>query len=52
MYYYLYLHTREHPEGIMVEGLRFNTPLEAQTYAVRHSLAWRWNGFCTIKKGE
>ena len=55
--YEILIHTRECPQGFAFEGfLDDNRPAlffseeEARKYASDMSLAWRWHGYCTIRK--
>jgi hypothetical protein len=57
--YEILIHTRECPQGFVFEGfLDDNKPAlffsekEARKYASDMSLAWRWSGYCTIRKRE
>ena len=57
--YEILIHTRECPQGFVFEGFLddnrpalFPSEQEARKYASDMSLAWRWNGYCTIRKRE
>lgn len=55
--YEILIHTRDCPQGFVFEvdnnsPALFCSEKEARKYASDMSLAWRWNGYCTIRKRE
>ena len=54
--YEILIHTRDCPQGFVCENdnkpVTFPSKQEARKYAADMSLAWRWSGYCTIRKRE
>lgn len=53
--YEILIHTRECPQGRVWEvkkGIEFKTKQEAEVYANKYALGWRWHGYYTIRKKE
>lgn len=43
------IHTRDNQEGFIFEK-KFDSEEAARQFSSRHSLAWRYNGYCTFQK--
>jgi hypothetical protein len=53
--YEILIHTRECPQGwvwAVRKGIEFKTKQEAEVYANKYALGWRWHGYYTIRKKE
>lgn len=54
--YEILIHTRNCPQGFVFKNdnkpVVFPSKQEALKYASDMSLAWRWSGYCTIRKRE
>lgn len=43
------IHTRDNQKGF-VFNKKFDSEESARQFSSRHSLAWRYNGYCTFQK--
>lgn len=53
--YEILIHTRDCPQGRVWEvrkDIEFKTKEEAEMYANKYALGWRWHGYYTIRKKE